>query len=171
MLIPMSPIDQMVKVPAPEPTDIREWKVGNTAEFSITLITADYDKLACMSDQQVDGKHCEFKTATEAWPKDPADPVDDNRENVIQPYRTWPDNHLVLASGLWAEPAVAMRLHHEPPEGVAPNRLARFVVRCKMKFIGKIDKPSLRWSPGQQWQTEGGSVLVAEPVSCELEGA
>jgi hypothetical protein len=133
----------------------------------ITLITADYNLLACAAEQSVAGKHCAYKTETEAWPRDPSEPIDDNKKNIIQPYRTWPDNKLVLVAGLWADPAVAMRLHREPPDGVAAKKLARFVVECRSKFIGRLDDPKLRWQPGQAWIREGAA-FVAEPESCSI---
>src|SRR5262249_51528415 len=104
----------------------------------------------------------------EIWPRDPRTPIDDNKKSIIQPYRTWPDNKLVLVAGLWADPVVAMRLHREPPYVVPEKKLARFVVDCEMKFIGRIEDSKLRWGPGQQWQKEGAA-WVAKPTSCKLK--
>ena len=161
--------------PGPAPTDVSQWGIGKEANVRITLITADFNLLSCASEQAVEGKHCAYKTETTPWPPDPAAPIDDNKATLIQPYRTFPDNKLILVAGLWADPTMALRLHREPSAGVRPEKLARFVANCKVRFTGKLDKPKLRWAPGQAWQLptpqdtdSEGKVFVAEPVSCEL---
>jgi hypothetical protein len=170
LLIPFSPLAGVIEKKGPGPTDTSTWKVGGTGDVRITLITADYNLLACASEQSIQGKHCAHKTETEPWPRDPSEPLDDNKKNIIQPYRTWPDNKLIFAAGLWADPALALRLHREPPEGVPAKKLARFVIECRSKFIGRLDDPKLRWAPGQAWIREGGA-LVAEPQSCSIFSA
>ena len=84
---------------------VDEWKVGGKSTLRITLVTADYAGLACSYDKEFAGKHCANKSETEAWPRDPNQPLEDNKANVIQPYRTWNDNRLVMVAGLWATPA------------------------------------------------------------------
>jgi hypothetical protein len=74
----------------------------------------------------------------------------------------------VMIAGLWADPVVAMRLHREPPQVVVEKKLARFVVDCEMKFLGKIDETKNRWAPGQQFQKEG-TAWVMKPTSCKLK--
>jgi hypothetical protein len=155
---------------SPEPergTDVSQWKIGEVANVRITLITADFNLLACAADQAINGKHCAHKTETEPWPADPAAPVDDNKAKLIQPYRTYPDNKLILVAGLWADPTMALRLHREPSTGVRADKLARFVANCKVRFTGRLEAPKLRWQPGQPWQSEGPA-LVGEPVECNL---
>lgn len=151
----------------PETTDVSQWRIGETANVRITLITADFNLLACAAEQAINGKHCAFKTESEPWPTDPSAPVDDNKANIIQPYRTYPDNKLILVAGLWADPTMALRLHREPSTGVRADKLARFVANCKVRFTGELPAPKMRWQPGQQWMTEGRA-LVAEPVECKL---
>jgi hypothetical protein len=155
---------------SPEPekgTDVGKWRIGETADVRITLITADFNLLACASDQLINGKHCAYKTETETWPTDPAAPVDDNKARLIAPYRTYPDNKLILVAGLWADPTMALRLHREPSAGVRADKLARFVANCKVRFTARIEAPKLRWQPGQPWQNDGPA-LVGEPVECRL---
>lgn len=142
------------------------WQVGNTAEVSLTLITADYDKLMCASEQSFEGKHCAYQSETQIWPRDPEGPIEDNKADIIQPYRTAIGNQLILVAGLWADPAIAMRLHREPFRGVPERKLSRFVANCKMKFIGEFE-PKLRWGPRGQWMSEG-KAMVAQPISCKL---
>jgi hypothetical protein len=168
LLIPFTPLAKLLERKDPQPaTHAGDWKVGGRGRVNITVITADYNLLSCSSDKAIEGKHCANKSENEPWPRDPSEPLDDNKKNQIQPYRTWPDNKLILVAGLWAEPTVAMRLHNEPPGAVPQKKLARFIVGCDMKFIGRLDAPKLRWGPGGPWQNEGAAI-VAEPITCEI---
>jgi hypothetical protein len=168
VIIPFSPIANLITPAEPTGTDMSTWQVGNTGKLKVTLITADSKLLFCAADKVIDGAHCGYKTETDAWPADPSAPADDNDINVIQPYRTWPDNKLILIAGLWAEKHMAMRLHREPPAGVQPTTLARFVADCEVKFVGSLDAPKLRWNPGAAWQSEPGPAMVARPVNCVI---
>lgn len=167
IVIPFSPIANWISPPEKDVTDVSNWQVGNVGKAKVTLITADYGLLGCSSDKSFENAHCINKTDTEVWPKDAAEPLDDNGTNLVQPYRTWPDNRLVLIAGLWAEPNMALRLHREPSAGVDQKKLSRFVADCDLKFIGHVDNVKVRWSPGQPWQQEGAA-MVARPVSCAL---
>jgi hypothetical protein len=143
------------------------WEVGNKATVAITLITADYNKLGCAYDKPVAGYHCGWKGEKESWPREPGAPIDDNKASVIQPYRTWLDNQLILVAGMWATPALATRLHREPTVGVDEDKLARFVVECEVTFVGKLDGVKLRWNPGQ-WTNPDQTPMLARPESCKL---
>lgn len=167
MLIVPFTVARFMSNEAPRGTDQSKWQVGGEADVRITLITADYNLLTCAADQAINGKHCAFKSESEPWPADPAAPVDDNKGTLIQPYRTYPDNKLILVAGLWADPTMALRLHREPSAGVRADKLARFVANCRMRFTGKLESPRLRWQPGGPWQNEGPA-FVAEPISCKL---
>ncbi|MCA9596517.1 MAG: hypothetical protein KC776_24545 [Myxococcales bacterium] len=168
VIIPFSPLANLITPPEPKGSDPATWGVGKTSTVKVTLITADSNLLSCAADKPIDGAHCAYKSETDAWPADPSAPADDNNQNVIQPYRTWPDNKLILIAGLWAEKHMAMRLHREPPTGVQSSTLARFVADCEVKFVGSLDAPKLRWNPGAQWQSEPGAALVARPVNCTI---
>lgn len=170
VILPMSPIGAQLEPKDPPRTDTSQWKVGGKATLRITLVTADYATLACASDKEFEGKHCVNKSDTEVWPRDPNAPLDDNKANVIQPYRTWNDNRLVLVAGLWATPALATRLHIEPPGNLLPEKLARFVTECQVRFVGEIEKPKLRWGAGSAWGADPNTpiVKVAVPESCQL---
>lgn len=168
-IIPMSKLGDLIEIKKETTpvTEASQWVPGSTGRVQITLITADYNLLMCASDQVIDGNHCAYKSETEIWSRQPGAPIDDNKRDIIQPYRTWPDNRLILVAGLWAEPAVALRLHREPPAGVPQKRLSRFIADCQMKFIGSLNNPKLRWPSSSQWLTEG-SAIVAEPISCTI---
>jgi hypothetical protein len=167
VFIPMSTIGNLFQKPGPSKTDTSTWRKGNTSEVRITLVTADYNNLACASDKTLGGVHCGYKAESEPWPKDPSQPIDDNKKSIIQPYRTWPDNQLILVAGLWATPAVAMRLHDEPSAGVEAKKLARFVATCKVRFLGQLDGAKLHWTPGGKWLDQGRAT-VARALSCTI---
>ena len=169
-ILPMSPIGATLEPKEPPRSQTQEWKVGGKSTLRITLVTADYSGLACAFDKEFEGKHCANKSENEAWPRDPNAPLDDNKANVIQPYRTWNDNRLVLVAGLWATPAMATRLHIEPPGNLLPEKLARFVTECKVHFVGEMEKPKLKWGPSSTWNADPNTpmVPVAVPDSCQL---
>jgi hypothetical protein len=61
-----------------------------------------------------------------------------------------------------------MRLHQEPPQ-LSPNKkLVRFVAECQIKFLGRLDDASLRWSPSGEWNTENPAI-VGRAQSCKLQ--
>jgi hypothetical protein len=131
-------------------------------------VTADQNLLACASEQSFDGTHCQYKTTTEQWPREPNAPLDDNKLNIIQPYRTWFDNKLVFVAGLWAQPDVAFRVHQEPPLAIPSDKLARFAVECRLKFIGRFGQVKLRWSPQHSWADPDGAPWVGRAEYCKL---
>jgi hypothetical protein len=95
-------------------------------------------------------------------------PLDDNDQFVIQPYRTADTNALVLVSGLWAEPELALRLHREPPNVTDVDKNLRFVAYCRVRFIGELEKVSMRWDNNGKWAEEP-KAIVARPVRCTLD--
>jgi hypothetical protein len=170
VILPMSPIGATLEPKDPPKTDTSTWAVGKKGTLRITLVTADYGGLACAYDKEFEGKHCVNKSDTEVWPRDPNAPLDDNKANIVAPYRTWNDNRLVLVAGLWAQPALATRLHIEPPGNLLPEKLARFVTECQVRFVGKMEKPKLKWGASGSWNADRDtpSVFVAVPESCKL---
>ena len=170
VIVPMSPIGPMLEPKDPPKTDTSTWKIGGKGTLRITLVTADYAGLACAYDKEFEGKRCVNKTDTEVWPRDPSAPLDDNKANIIQPYRTWNDNRLVLVAGLWAQPALATRLHLEPPGNLLPEKLARFVTECQVHFVGEMEKPKLKWGPSSSWGADPNTpkVFVAVADSCKI---
>ena len=166
-VVPMSKLGAFFEPKDPTVPKPHTWAVGGKTTVAITLITADYNKLACASDKSFEGFHCAYKSETESWPREPGAPIDDNKASIIQPYRTWLDNQLILVAGLWAQPVLALRLHREPPVGVDEEKLARFVIECDVKFIGELTGGKLRWNPGQ-WVVPDQKPMVAKPESCKI---
>lgn len=167
VVIPLSALGDIIDKKPPTYRS-SNWKVGSTATIGVSVITADYNLLGCVSDKEIEGYHCAYKGERETWPRSPDQPLDDNKANIIQPYRTWLDNDLIFIAGLWAVPEVAMRLHREPAFGVPKDKLARFVVECKFKFIGELPGARVRWDTAGAWQNADGPALVAKPLSCEI---
>jgi len=170
ILLPFSPIGSWIERKGPQPHKQDTWKPGSTSNVRVTVITADYNLLTCASPATLEGAHCAYKSDTEVWPRQPSEPLDDNKASIIQPYRTVPDNKLVLIAGLWADPSVAMRLHREPPGSAPAKKLVRFVVDCEMKFLGTLEDARLRWGTNAPWVDEGAAV-VARPVRCKVDQA
>lgn len=148
-------------------TDLGKWRGGVETNVRVTVITADATRLSCAHEGEVDRAHCAYGADHIIWPHGPDEPADDNGPNLIQPYRTSPDNNLILLVGLWAQPEVATRLHREPPNGVVAKRLQRFDVTCRVKFVSQWDKVDLRWETTGTWQTEKGA-WVARAQSCTV---
>ncbi len=166
LAIPFSPLREVITKTPARTTKQADWKAGTKGTIHLTVVTADYDNLSCASAEQVEGKHCAFESETKSWPKAPEAPVDDNKKDIIQPYRTT-EGQLVMVAGLWAQPEVAWRLHEEPPRGVAENKLARFVVECDVRFVQEWQQPKLRWAPSQKWSQQGNA-MIAIPESCRV---
>ncbi len=157
VLIPFSPIGVWLSStfgPKPEFTDESSWTPGAKVDVKLTLVTADAERLACAHEKEFDGTRCAFKSETEKFPRVAGAPLDDNNRGIIQPYRTSPDNKLVLVSDVWAQPSVAWRLHREPPQGADLKQLTRFVAVCSVTFLGDLDNVKTRWAPGGRWQNE-----------------
>ena len=170
IIIPYSPIGVWLTKtfgPKPDFTDTTKWTAGTKTKLKLTLITADANRLACAHEQAFGEIHCGYKSEKERWPRDPSAPLDDNNANVIQPYRTSPDNKFVMVSGVWAQPKVAWRLHREPPQGTPLKQLSRFVVRCDVTFLGRLDNVKTRWAPAGRWQAEKFA-MVARADSCDV---
>lgn len=169
ILIPFSPIGKWLEPKGPAPHEPSAWTPGSTGQVRLTVVTADYGLLTCASETALEGNHCAYATKAEPWPRSPKDPIDDNRAHIIQPYRTTPDNKLVLVAGLWANPVIAMRLHNEPPPAPgSTKKQIRFVADCQMKFLGRLDNVNLRWNNQGDWIDEGPGI-VAKPISCKIE--
>jgi len=170
-LVPRSNLGALFEPKDPTIPKPNTWKVGAKATVAVTLVTADFNKLACASESVFEGYRCAFKSETESFPREPGAPLDDNKATIIQPYRTWLDNQLVLIAGLWAQPALALRLHREPPQGIDEEKLARFVVECQVTFVGVLAGGSkLQWNRGQ-WVVPDMNAMVARPDSCKITEA
>jgi hypothetical protein len=144
------------------------WEVGKEAQVELTLITADARRLQCAHNTVLEGQHCGYNAGKTPWPRAPGELSDDNEYDVIQPYRTADTNALILVSGVWAQPELALRLHREPPGYYDVKKQVRFVAYCNVKFLGELNDVELRWDTGAKWLKEPRA-LVAQALSCTLE--
>jgi hypothetical protein len=159
----------------PAGTNTANWKTGTEMDVYLTLIGADSYLLSCADPKDIDGVHCGYEAPKKRWPGRES-VIDDNNRDIIQPYRTAPDNRLILMSGIWATPELATRLHEEPPRAIRKEKLARFVARCRVKFVGGLEKPELRWSPTGKFAAPGAAdyydgrkeIPVARAISCNI---
>jgi hypothetical protein len=166
-IIPVSGLGRYITKTSPKTAERATWSVGQRATVHLTVVTSDYLQLGCADARAVGGKHCEFKNDRERWPNsDSNSPLDDNKTDILQPYRTT-DRNLMLLPGLWAQPEVATRLHLEPPGGAKNDKLARFVVACDVKFLEEWETPLIRWKTGERWSSQG-KAMVAELISCKI---
>jgi hypothetical protein len=159
-------IDHTLHPKAPKP--VATWQVGSEADVEITLITPDAKRLNCAHDDIVENVHCAYTANKRPWRRLPNAPLDDNDQSVIQPYRTADTNALILVSGLWAEPELALRLHREPPNVADVDKNLRFVAYCHVRFIGELEKVSMRWDNNGKWAEEP-KAFVARPLRCTLD--
>jgi hypothetical protein len=166
VLIPLSPLGRIIAKKAPESAARTEWKVGTKGIVHVTLVTADYDKLDCADKRKVGGMHCAFEEEKKPFPKDPEAPYDDNKRNILQPYRTT-DGQLLFLAGLWAQPEISMRLHREPGRNVPEKKLVRFVTECEVEFLEEWQGALYRWSPRDAF-AKGETAMVARPVECHI---
>lgn len=166
IVIPTSNLRKFITKTAPTTTSRAQWKVGERATLHLTVVTSDYEALACAGPRSVNGTHCEWESEKNRWPQGTDDVVDDNKLHVLQPYRTT-DSNLLLAAGLWAQPEVAMRVHTEPARGVSKSKLARFVVSCEVEFLEEWNQAIVRWSPGEKWSDQG-KAMVGKIHGCTI---
>lgn len=144
------------------------WTVGTEADVEITLITPDAKRLQCAHDTVLEGVHCGYTANKRPFRRAPDAPFDDNDQSVIQPYRTADTNALILVSGLWAQPELALRLHREPPVVGDVGKNLRFVAYCRVRFLGELEKVALRWDTNAKWGEEP-KAMVAKALRCTLE--
>ncbi len=167
-IVPVSGLANVLTKEAPKTAERATWHVGDTATIHLTVVTSDYNDLACADERTIDSTHCEFENDRERYPKKDGQesPIDDNKATTLQPYRTT-DNNLLLAAGLWAQPEVATRLHFEPPRGVSKDKLARFVVSCQVEFLAEWENPQVRWKSTDKW-SENGKAMVTKLLECTI---
>ena len=144
------------------------FRLCSEADVELTLITADAKRLSCAHDKPVEDVRCAFTANKSRVRRAPNAPFDDNDESVIQPYRTADTNVLILASGLWAQPELAMRLHREPPNLADIDKHLRFVAYCRVRFVGEMENVATRWDTSGKW-TDEPKAMLAKPIRCTLD--
>jgi hypothetical protein len=134
---------------------------GAVVDAPITLITSDRENLACALPRSIGHFRCAFRTPQERW-RDPP-----GREDLLAPYLT-PDRQMFLVPGLFVQPALLDRYAQESPARVPPERLQRFIARCRMRLVERVDDFQARWQQNGNWGPQTGA-WVAEPITCRVE--
>jgi hypothetical protein len=136
-------------------------KPGKTATAPITLVTSDRDDLACAFGGKVGKYRCEFDANAKPWPDPPA-PAD-----RLAPYYTT-ERQLYLIPGLFEQSALQKRYASELPGNVPRDRQKRFVARCELRLVERVEKFKTRWLRGGDFNDSDGA-WVAEPKNCTVE--
>ncbi|MET0412360.1 MAG: hypothetical protein ABW217_13750 [Polyangiaceae bacterium] len=160
-------LDKHFRQGASKPAPTPSWHIGGEATVSVTLITADAERLACAHGTLVQGLHCAYDGDRRPWPAERDAPLDDNGARTIQPYRTADSNALLFIAGLWNQPELALRRHQEPPDRYPVQKLLRFTAYCRVKLVAELQDASLRWDERGSWE-RNQSALVAQPLGCSL---
>ncbi|HEY4188337.1 MAG TPA: hypothetical protein VGP07_24905 [Polyangia bacterium] len=137
-------------------------KVGGAkpVDAPITLVTSDREDLACALDRAIGKYKCEFSAPGQRWSDAPA------AKDRLAPYFTV-DRQLYLVPGLFEQPALAARYQSESPQGRPRDKLRRFVARCKLRLVEKVDGLKTRWLVGGNFGPSDGA-WVAEPEDCKV---
>jgi hypothetical protein len=141
------------------------WR-GKTAaqknvDAPITLVTADREDLACALGKAVGQYKCEFRAVGQPWPEAPSP------KDKLAPYFTT-DRQMFLIPGLFEQPALAARYRSEPPAGKPRDSLKRFVARCRLHLIEKVEGFQTRWMTTAPFGP-ADSAWVAEAQDCKIE--
>ncbi|MEQ9321527.1 MAG: hypothetical protein RIF41_20345, partial [Polyangiaceae bacterium] len=141
------------------PVSRPKWKVGETKEVEITLVTTDHKNLACAMKDEIAGKYCAF----EAQNKQGSKPSNAREaENLLQPYTTI-DRVQFMAAGVWTQPALKAKLDKENWDRPSP----RFTVKCKFKVEGTSKNAFVQWKGGEGWHP-GSGWYVGSVSDCTL---
>jgi len=132
-----------------------------TVDAPITLVTSDREDLACAMGKAVGHYKCQFRAAGQPWPEAPAE------KDKLAPYFTT-DRQMFLIPGLFEQPALAARYKSEPPAGKPRDQLKRFVARCRLRLIEKVEGFQTRWMTDANFGP-ADSAWVAEPEECKIE--
>ena len=136
-------------------------RAGMVVDAPITLITSDRENLSCALDRSVGRHRCRFRAPGKPWPE-PAPPSD-----LLAPYVTV-EHRMYLVPGLFELPELEARYAEEPPGRLRPDQLRRFVARCKLRLVERIERFQARWFETSTFGPQTGA-WVAEPISCKVD--
>jgi hypothetical protein len=133
-------------------------RAGDVRTVDITLVAADKDSLSCAFGRSVQGFSCEFEAPQQAVPVAPSE------KNRLSPYMTT-DRTLYLGAGLFAQPEVLARVSSDLAK--PPKERQRFVARCQVKLVERVETFQTRWTPRGRWG-QSGPAWVIEPLECTV---
>ncbi len=160
------PLGSAITKRSPKTTNASSWQIGNSARVNLTVVSADFERLACSTDHQYQQNRCGFDSNGKEVATVSDRIVSDNHRHQLQPYRST-DGKLLLIPGLWAQPEVATRLHEEPFKDIPERRLARFVISCELSFVARWTDVKVRWKPKEKWSDQG-EAMVAQAKDCAV---
>ncbi|HEY8924986.1 MAG TPA: hypothetical protein VIU64_11445 [Polyangia bacterium] len=135
---------------------------GKTTTAPITLVSADRDDLACAFGGTIAGKYrCEFDASAKPWPNPPAP------GERLAPYFTT-ERQLYLIPGLFEQSALQKRYAADTGSHLQRDQQKRFVARCELRLVEKVEKVKTRWLRGGDFN-DADNAWVAEPKSCTVE--
>ncbi len=139
--------------------NIRGWKAGDTPNVEITVVTTDWNNLACMMEGDIKGRHCGFTAPNKA-----TDGAKNAREDdkLLQPFSTT-DHANFLASGFFMQPELKEKLDKENWDTPSP----RFNVTCKLVVEGRAKAAKVQWKQGDGWGP-GDNWPVGEVKECKI---
>jgi hypothetical protein len=131
---------------------------GDERTVDLTLVAADKERLNCALPRSVGSFTCAFTA-----PKRPFVPAP-SEKNRLSPYVAT-DRTLYLGAGVFADPTIAARTKAdlEKPE----KERQRFVARCRVKLVERLESFQTRWSPRGRWE-KNGPAWVIQPLECSL---
>lgn len=140
-------------------------EAGSTVVADITLAAADRHRLSCALSEPVGPYRCAFAPPPKKKEKPEAVRVPEARR--LAPYVTT-DRVLYLVPGLFEQPELRARYDAERANGKRKRKPKRFIARCELRLLEKIEHFHTRWARGGKWQPSGPS-WVAEPLRCTVE--
>ncbi len=140
-----------------------KWKIGQTAEISLTVVTPDHRDLQCAMADEVKGLRCLYESENKTNTK-VTDKSSRTNGKLLQPFTTTNGAAQLMAAGLWVQPALKAKLDKENPKLPSP----RFSVKCKYKVLGLAKKARVRWKAGGPWYN-GHKWYVGELSNCKME--
>lgn len=137
-------------------------EAGSTLMADITLVTVDRHRLSCALSRPVGPYRCGFAT-----PEKGAQPVDVPEARRLAPYVTT-DRILYLVPGLFQQPALLAHYEAERANRTPHHKPKRFIARCEVRLLERIDRFYTRWARNGKWATSGPAWVV-EPLDCKVE--
>lgn len=128
-----------------------KWKIGESFDVTITLVTPDYKDLECAMKEPIAGRHCAYESQGRVFPQ--KDRNARTNSNLLQPFTAVkPQEVRFLAAGMWTSEVLKKKLDKEDFDRPSP----RFNVTCKYKVEGKVKDAKIRWKPNGGWQPADG---------------
>jgi len=165
--VKMSPTGSTLPAPPPPlgktaPPSSGPLKIGQTVEIELSLVTGDYEDLACTMPGAIAGRYCAFTAEDKPNPKVKQGGARKDA-NLLQPIMATIDgaNVIALAAGLWVQPELAAKLDKENWDRPSP----RFKAKCKLA-VEEHARAMYRWRAGEGWHND--DLFCGAVSDCQL---